>query len=108
MESKHSSSGAALTPDEIEMTEATAAVTDSEPGRRSKGSEERSRLVVELSALAAGNLNELCQMDQSNKTTVVNRAIKVYHVLRTAEAAGGEILISDSKRGQIQRMLFIP
>jgi hypothetical protein len=90
----------------VEAVEAVPA-GDADRERRSKSSEDRSRLVVELSSTTAEMLNELCDIERLNKTTVVNRAIQVYHLLRMAQASGGQVQMSDSKDGELQRVHFI-
>jgi len=95
------------TPTGIDKPVETTAGTNSEQMRRGKDPDERTRLVVELSPTAAAMLNELCDLEHLNKTTVVNRAIQVYHALRMAEAEGGQVLMSDSEGAPLQRVRFI-
>lgn len=69
--------------------------------------ERRQRLVVELSTIAAEGLQYLTDLEELNKTTIVNRALQVYAILRRAEAQGGQILIQESKDGPTQRVRFL-
>jgi hypothetical protein len=62
---------------------------------------------VELSPRTAALLDELVELDQLNKTTVVNRAIQVYSILRNAEANDGEILIREKAGAELQRTRFL-
>jgi hypothetical protein len=107
MESSKKLREGATTTDGVEEPQVMTATTNSERARSNKDPDERTRLVVELSPMAAAMLNELCDLEHLNKTTVVNRAIQVYHLLRMAEAAGGQVLLSESKDGSLQRVRFI-
>jgi hypothetical protein len=85
----------------------TTATTNSERERPSKDPDERTRLVVELSPKAAAMLNELCDLEHLNKTTVVNRTIRLYHKLQMAQEAGGQVFVSESKDGPLERVYFM-
>jgi hypothetical protein len=65
------------------------------------------RLVVELSQRSAAALDELVELEELNKTTIVNRAIQMYSILRRAEADGGQVLIAEGPDGEPQRIRFI-
>jgi hypothetical protein len=65
------------------------------------------RLVVELNQKSAALLDELVELEELNKTTVVNRAIQVYAILRKAEEAGGQVLISEDGDSEPHRVRFI-
>jgi hypothetical protein len=62
---------------------------------------------VELSAAAGRDLEYLCALERLNKTTVVNRAIHVYALLRKAETSGGQVLMSEGADEPLQRVRFI-
>ena len=106
MDSSQKTTGASHASDELETADVTAAVPTSQR-RRSKGHDERSRLVVELSPETSTKLNDLCDLEDSNKTKVVNRAIWLYHYLRTAEAAGGQVLVSKSEGQEPREIVFM-
>jgi hypothetical protein len=88
-------------------SQVTTAKPNSGRERQSKHPHEHASLGLELSHTAEAMLNELCDLEQLNKPTVVNRAIQVYHLLRMAEAAGGQVLISDSREAPLQRVRFM-
>lgn len=69
--------------------------------------EPRPRLVVELSRQAHANLEELVAREELNKTTIVNRALNVYYMLRMAEFNGGEISFTESEDGTTKHIRFI-
>lgn len=64
------------------------------------------RLVVELTSEASDSLDELTSREQVNKTTVVNRALKLYRLLRRADAAGGGVYLL-TKDGDMERLVFV-
>jgi hypothetical protein len=74
-------------------------------GRRA--AESKPRLVVELSQRAAAMLDDLVELEELNKTTVVNRAIQVYGMLRKAEASGGTVLLAEREGDELARVRFI-
>ena len=65
------------------------------------------RLVIELTQRAAADLAWLIEMEELNKTNVVNRAIQVYKRVIEAQANGGALVIDDPKRGEPQRVVVI-
>lgn len=65
------------------------------------------RLVVELNRLSAQELDDMGQIEGLNKTTLVNRAIQVYALVRKAELDGDKILIEDCKTAATQRVRII-
>lgn len=65
------------------------------------------RLVVELNRLAHQELSEMGELESLNKTTLVNRAIQVYALVRKAELNGDKILIEDAKTSDVQRIRII-
>lgn len=83
------------------------AATHPETNLPSRRPESRARLVVELSKTSASLLEDLVDLEELNKTTVVNRAIQVYALLRKAEAAGGQVLLVESDSAAPQRIRFL-
>lgn len=58
------------------------------------------RLVVELGRRSAADLAWLVEMEETNKTTVVNRAVQVYRLLVETQSNGGTIIVRDPQRGE--------
>lgn len=58
------------------------------------------RLVVELGRRATTDLAWLVDEEEINKTTVVNRALQVYRIIKETERNGGQVKISDPVRGE--------
>lgn len=81
-----------------------ASVVDGPPGRRA---EPRPRLVVELTRATGAQLDELVELEELNKTTIVNRALQVYAFLRKAERDGGQLLLLDAGETTPQRIRFL-
>lgn len=50
------------------------------------------RLIVELNQRSDDDLTRAAEAEQITKTTVVNRAIQVYEMVRANQAAGGHII----------------
>jgi hypothetical protein len=69
--------------------------------------EPKPRLVVELNRTAAARLDALVELEELNKTSVVNRALNVYYMLRMAEKNGGEVTITESESAPARRVLFV-
>jgi hypothetical protein len=76
-------------------------------GRRGSDGEAPRRLVVELGAQAAADLTELVRSEDLNKTTLVNKAIQLYAILRNHEREGGRILLQESETKEVQRLLLL-
>ncbi|HST80868.1 MAG TPA: hypothetical protein VLL08_03890 [Kineosporiaceae bacterium] len=74
------------------------------PTRRPDG---RTRLVVELNRATAADLDDLVALEDLNKTTLVNRALQMYAILRKAERDGGQILIQEAGESAPQRIRFL-
>ena len=74
---------------------------------RKPTAESRQRLVVELNRAVALMLDELVELEGTNKTTVVNRAIHAYHMLRLAQEEGGQVLLARSGTGDTERIRFL-
>ena len=72
-----------------------------------KSADSRTRLVVELGRPASQLLEELTRLEDLNKTTIVNRAIQVYGLLRMAQENGGEVHMSDTADGALHSVRFI-
>ena len=68
--------------------------------------ERRQRLVVELSTAAAEELQYLTDREELNKTTIVNRALQVYAILRRAEDEGSKVLIQEPDWA-VQQIRFV-
>ena len=69
--------------------------------------ETKPRLVVELSRTAGARLDELVALEELNKTTIVNRALNVYYMLRIAESQGGEVSFTESKGAEPKHIRFV-
>lgn len=52
------------------------------------------RLVVDLNRRTRADLAWLCEIEELNKTTVVNRAVQVYRMLRDAQERGGTVAVN--------------
>jgi hypothetical protein len=74
------------------------------PGRHS---EPRARLVVELNRATAAELDDLVELEELNKTTIVNKALQVYAILRKAERDGGKILLVEAAGAAPERLRFL-
>jgi hypothetical protein len=81
-------------------------VQPSEPAEVAAG-ESRTRLVVQLTQPSANALTDLVQLEQLNKTTIVNKALQLYALLRKADLAGGEIQLLEPGDVTPQRLRFI-
>jgi hypothetical protein len=87
-------------------TESPATTQASTPGNSSGHGdvEPPRRLVVELNRVSAQKLLQLTEAEELNKTTLVNRAIQVYALLREVENAGGAIFVRDSSTEPLGRL----
>lgn len=66
------------------------------------------RLVVELSRKSAGELSWLVDVEELNKTTLVNRALHVFALLIEAREQGRKVLIEDpNKAGDFRELLIV-
>ena len=66
----------------------------------------RRRLVVELTDATTSDLTRLVDQEILNKTTIANRAIQLYALLRDNEIAGGMTLIR-TPDGETQRLILL-
>jgi hypothetical protein len=78
--------------------EAPTVNTSTEPQRR---------LVVELNSASASDLAWLQDVEELNKTTLVNRAVQVYRMVIEAQRNGGGLTIDDPKRGGVERIRVV-
>lgn len=59
-------------------------------------------LRIEISDKTAAALTDLAQLDEAdgvemlNRTTLINRAVQVWHVIRVHEQAGGQVIFRDA------------
>ncbi len=65
------------------------------------------RLVVELNRVALEDLGDMVQVEESNRTTVVNRALRLYAMFRRVDLAGGEIYVREADSSELQRIRFL-
>jgi hypothetical protein len=65
------------------------------------------RLVVELNSHSSKDLSELVAIEELNKTTIVNRAIQLYAMIRHTELKGGRVYIQDPGASELQRLRII-
>lgn len=65
------------------------------------------RLVVELSRTSAADLARFVEEEEVNKTTVVNRALAVYSVVRAAQQHGDKVLVRDVDTGEMMQLLVV-
>jgi hypothetical protein len=63
------------------------------------------RLVVELGAQAAADLAALVETEDLNKTTLVNKAIQLYAIIRKQEREGKSVVLKD--RDQRETLLLM-
>jgi hypothetical protein len=68
---------------------------------------DRTRLVVELNRATAADLDDLMELEDLNKTTLVNRALQMYAFLRKAERDGGQIFVQEAGESAAQRSHFL-
>lgn len=54
------------------------------------------RLIVELNELTAGLLNELVEVEELNKSTLVNRAVQLYSMIGGVQRAGGKVYVQEA------------
>ena len=84
-----------------------------QPGRKRPtpstdgGGEAPRRLVVELNKRPAQDLQWLVDVEEANKTTIVNRALQVYRHVVELQQRGGSVLLEDPDRDQLERMLIL-
>jgi hypothetical protein len=55
------------------------------------------RLVVELNRRSAADLAWLCEAEELNKTTVVNRAVQLYKMLVQAQLEGERVKVQGER-----------
>lgn len=84
-----------------------AATQVTEIDSTARRAEPRPRLVVELTRATGAQLDELVEIEELNKTTIVNRALQVYAFLRKAEREGGQLLLLDAGDSTPQRLRFL-
>jgi hypothetical protein len=77
------------------------------PAPTLRRAESRSRLVVELTRATTVELDDLVEIEELNKTTIVNRALQLYALLRKAERDGGQILLLEAGESAPQRIRFL-
>jgi hypothetical protein len=77
------------------------------PSPTTRRAESRSRLVVELTRATTVELDDLVEIEELNKTTIVNRALQMYAFLRKAERDGGQILLLEAGESAPQRIRFL-
>jgi len=65
------------------------------------------RLVVELTSNSAQDLGELMELEEQNKTTLVNRAIQVYKIFQSIERSGGKIFVQEAGSNEVQRVRIV-
>jgi hypothetical protein len=65
------------------------------------------RLVVELNSQSTHDLANLVEIEELNKTSIVNRAIRFYAMIRDIERDGGKIYIQESGEDQLERVRII-
>jgi hypothetical protein len=85
-----------------ERTTKAAPATDAAPRTPN-----RSRLVVELNRATAADLDELVELEELNKTTITNRALQLYAMLRKVQRDGGQILLQDAGAKEPERIHFL-
>jgi hypothetical protein len=61
----------------------------------------------ELTRATAAELDDLVELEELNKTTIVNRALQVYAFLRKAERDGAQILLAEADAPTPQRLHFL-
>lgn len=64
------------------------------------------RLVVELGVQGANELADLVKLDGLNKTTIVNRALRLYALIRETDREGGAVYIKESGTAEMHRILM--
>lgn len=69
-------------------------------------SKPRKRLVVELGEKSESDLDKLIVSEETNKTTVVNRSIQLFQLIREIEQRGGSVILEDPERGRA--VLILP
>jgi len=63
--------------------------------------------VVELNRTNAQLLADLVELEELNKTTLVNRAIKLYALVREMERAGGALYLQTAPGGPLERQRLL-
>jgi hypothetical protein len=91
-------------PDSEGQAGEPATESDVVPARRP---ESRARLVVELTRATSVELDDLVELEELNKTTIVNRALQVYAFLRKAEREGAQVLLMEAGDATPQRIRFL-
>lgn len=74
---------------------------------RSSTDEAPRRLVVELGGQNANELADLVNLEDLNKTTIVNRAIQLYALVRKLEREGGRLYMQERDSKELQRLLLL-
>jgi len=64
------------------------------------------RLVVELSRRTAADLAWLVEEEEMNKTTIVNRAVQIYHMIVEAQRNGRGLCLEDAE-GRTERLVIV-
>jgi hypothetical protein len=64
----------------------------------------RKRLIVELNDRTDGLLTKLTEVEDMNKTTIVNRAVQVYDLITETQRSGGTIYIQEAGSDDLLRM----
>jgi hypothetical protein len=82
-------------------------VTSDAPRPERRPDEGKQRLVVELSAANAAELQTLTEREGLNKTMIVNRALQLYALLSKVQEDGGEILLKEPHDAVPQRIRFL-
>jgi hypothetical protein len=65
------------------------------------------RLVVELNGQSAKDLRDLVSLEELNKTTIVNRALQLYALVRKLEREGGGLYLRERDSTELQRLLLL-
>lgn len=73
-------------------------------GRTSQRSSTADRITVALVPKATGDLQATVDRTGLSKTDVVNRAVSLYEFIDARLSEGAELLIRDSKTGQVEQI----
>lgn len=65
------------------------------------------RLVIELTKRASEDLGWLVELEESNKTTVVNRALQVYRMIIEAQQRGQQLIITNRDDSKAQALYIV-
>ena len=88
-------------------TAPTAPSTSTADAGRADQEEVPRRLVVEMSRQSAQDLGEMVTVEELNKTTVINRAIQLYALVRRTLNDGGKVYIQEPGSDEIQRIRLL-